>query len=161
MAWKEYLEWRSSTYNLLVPPGRKMIIDQDERKKQLEIVSNRIWKSLKSFVKPGSTRAQDDLERIVSRSMWLDLDFRQQMAQFEVKRFWKVTATGLPQYFGKPFDSSVMSDQAPSSRTDPLLVEMIAAPALIKSHDWSEAMCKTAECCLLKAQVFCSLPPHV
>ncbi|QDS70836.1 hypothetical protein FKW77_005116 [Venturia effusa] len=155
-AWKAYIDWRSSTYNLLVPPDGKMMIDEAELVEQNRIVSGRIWKSLKHFAKPGSSRrARGELRRLVWRSMWLDLDFRQQPAQFEVKRPWlKLLSGSFPfQYFGMLYDPTTMSDHAPLFRSGVSHVAINTAPALFKSHDWSDAVGQEEEVCLLKAQV--------
>lgn len=163
LAWKAYLEWRSSTYNLLVPPDRKTMIDEAELAEQNRIVSDRVWKSLRCFAKPRSSRrARGELRRLVWRSMWLDLDFRQQPAQFEIRRPWLKLSAGsfLFQYFGMQFDPETMSDWAPLYRSGAPLVAINTAPALFKSHDWSESVGQEEEVCLLKAQVCCSIPPR-
>lgn len=138
-----------------------MMIDEAELVEQNRIVSDRIWKSVKSFAKiRSSRRARGELRRIVWRSMWLDLDFRQQPAQFELRRPWlKLSAGSFPfQYFGMQFDPNTMSDHAPLYRSGAPLVTINTAPALFRSHDWSEAMGQEDEVCLLKAQVCCSIP---
>ncbi|TID26692.1 hypothetical protein E6O75_ATG01185 [Venturia nashicola] len=162
-AWKKYLEWRSSTYNLLIPPDRKMMIDEAELVEQNRIVSDRIWKSLRSFAKPRSSRqARGELRRLVWRSMWLDLDFRQQPVQFEIRRPWlKLSVGPFPfQYYGMHFDPETMSDYAPLYHSGAPLVAINTAPALFKSHDWAESAGQEDEVCLLKAQVCCSIPPR-
>lgn len=161
-AWKAYVDWRSSTYNLLVPPDQKLMIDEAELVEQNRIVSDRIWKSLRSFAKPRSSRrARGELRRLVWRSMWLDLDFRQQPAQLEIRRPWlRLSVGSFPfQYFGMQFDPETMSDYAPLYRSGAPLVAINTAPALFKSHDWSECAGQQEEVCLLKAQVCCSIPP--
>ncbi|KAE9984946.1 hypothetical protein BLS_000525 [Venturia inaequalis] len=125
LAWKAYLEWRSSTYNLLVPPDRKTMIDEAELAEQNRIVSDR-------------------------------------PAQFEIRRPWLKLSAGsfLFQYFGMQFDPETMSDWAPLYRSGAPLVAINTAPALFKSHDWSESVGQEEEVCLLKAQVCCSIPPR-
>lgn len=140
-----------------------MIIDDDELKEQNRIISDRIWKNLRIFAKHRSSRrARGDLVRIVWRCMWLDLDFRQQAAQFEIRRpFIHLTAGSFSwQYFDMHFDPNTMADQAPLYLSGVPRVMINTAPALFKSHDWSETIGREAEVCLLKAQVFCSLPPR-
>jgi len=136
------------------------MMNQEECEAQMYLVADRIWKSLKGFVKPGSARAYDDLVDIVWNSMLLDLDFRKQVAQFEVQRKSRFAKSGLPQYFRIPYDSTTMADLNPSSRTEDSLVEIIISPALFRSHDWSEGACNEAKLCLLRAEVFRSLPPR-
>jgi hypothetical protein len=160
LAWKTFLEWRASTYNLLNPPGKEMMMNNEECNAQMHLVSGRIWKSLKGFVKPGLPQAYNGLVDIVWKSMLLDLDFRMQVAQFEVKRKFRLAKSGLPKYFHVPYDSATMADSSSSHRTEGAQVEIIISPALFRSHDWSEGACDGAELCLLRAEVFRSSPPR-
>lgn len=158
LAWKAFLEWRASTYLLLAPPHKKMMMNSEECDAQMFLVSDRMWKSLKGFVKPGSSQAFSDLEDIVWNSMLLDLDFRKQLAHFEVKRTPRPNRSGLIQYFHMPYDSATMADSNSSIHGEDSQVEIIVSPALFRSHDWSEGACDGANVCILRAEVFRSSP---
>jgi hypothetical protein len=135
-----------------------MLVDYKEVNAQMNLVSDRIWKSLKKFVKQGSPHAKDELIDIVWNSMLLDIDFRQQVAQFEVKRKYRSGKSGLPRYFGITYDPVTMADSSSNPRGEGAQVEIIISPALFISHDWSEGACDGTKVCLLKAEVFRSFP---
>ncbi|OCL06399.1 hypothetical protein AOQ84DRAFT_365818 [Glonium stellatum] len=160
LAWKEYIEWRSLTFNLLCPGNGKSIrpkISQDEIHSQIDIVTNRIWKSLKGYKKTNrelarASDAKSELQEIVRNSVLLDLDLKKQMADFVVKRFKSAHQSGsVRNQYGFRFESYEMVDVSVTSSGK---VDMVVSPALYKYEDWSEGVCEGNAACILKAEVF-------
>lgn len=166
MIWKEYLEWRALTFNLLFPGSGSNIhpkINPDEIREQIDLVTRTIWKSLQKYVRRNSKlkkpmAAKSDLREIVKQAILLDLDFQKQMAEIEVDRVQSVRSNsyGVPLQFGFPFTTEDMLDLGGKSAGN---VEIIVSPALWKSRDWSAGTHQGEERCLLRAEVFCQIPP--
>lgn len=164
-AWKEYLEWRTLTFNLLCPGGGKNIrpkLSQDEIQLQIELVTNRIWKSLGAYVKadresPKTSQAKLELRETVKNAMLLDLDFKKQMAEFEVRCFKSSHHSGsVRNQYGFHFEADKMVDVGPASSGK---VDTVVSPALFKCQDWSEGTLKGTGAYILKAEVYRRRPP--
>lgn len=159
-AWKEYLEWRTLTFNLLCPGSGKNIqpkLSQDEIQSQIELVTNQIWKSLGGYMKSDresrkTSQAKLELQEIVKNAMLLDLDFKKQMAVFKVLRFKSSHQCGsVRNQYGFHFEANEMVDVGRASSGK---VDMVVSPALFKCQDWSEGTLEGDGACILRAEVY-------
>jgi hypothetical protein len=167
--WKEYFEWRVSTFNLLCPGNGKDIqprISDDEIRAQLDITTSRIWRYLQPYVKRDRTGqvsndAKPGLQQIVKEAMLLDLDFRKQLADIEIERLQtseeRPSHEELPRQFGFKFSSGDMQDKSSASSGS---VEIVVSPPVWKCRDyWGDSARNRRETLLLKAEVFRRPPP--
>jgi hypothetical protein len=106
---------------------------------------------------PKTSQAKLELREIVKNAMLLDLDFKKQMAVFEVLRFKPSHHSGpVRNQYGFHFEADQMEDTGPASSGK---VDMVVSPALFKCQDWSEGTLKGDGAYILKAQVYRRRPP--